>query len=204
MDRENLAACHFKPLLKRAELPDIRLYNLRHTFATLWLESGEHPKILQEILGHSRISITLDTYSHVIPTCSVKPWAALGRCSRSPHEHRCGISCGTERAGRGKRETISPCFTCKSQYFFGALGRTRTCDLLIRSHSRLGTRAGTEGQGETKQRFYNVLARLEGQGGTGRDTRLRSELRSKSWDSAAYLRAGSRRRLRERIFSAPR
>ena len=42
------------------------LYALRHTLATLWLESGEHPKILQEILGHSRISVTLDTYSHVI------------------------------------------------------------------------------------------------------------------------------------------
>jgi integrase len=65
MDRDNLAARHFKPLLKRANLPDIRLYDLRHTFATLWLESGEHPKILQEILGHSRISVTLDTYSHV-------------------------------------------------------------------------------------------------------------------------------------------
>jgi len=67
MDRDNLAARYFKPLLKRAELPNIRLYDLRHTFATLWLESGEHPKILQEILGHSRISVTLDTYSHVIP-----------------------------------------------------------------------------------------------------------------------------------------
>jgi hypothetical protein len=44
MDRDNLAARHFKPLLKRANLPDIRLYDLRHTFATLWLESGEHPK----------------------------------------------------------------------------------------------------------------------------------------------------------------
>lgn len=67
MDRDNLGARYFKPLLKRADLPDIRLYDLRHTFATLWLESGEHPKILQEILGHSRISVTLDTYSHVIP-----------------------------------------------------------------------------------------------------------------------------------------
>ncbi len=53
--------------LERAELPDIRLYDLRNTFATLWLESGAHPKILQEILGHSLISITLATYSHVAP-----------------------------------------------------------------------------------------------------------------------------------------
>jgi integrase len=53
--------------LEGAELPDIRLYDLRNTFPTLWLESGEHPKILQEILGHSRISITLATYSNVAP-----------------------------------------------------------------------------------------------------------------------------------------
>src|SRR5215218_6066685 len=59
--------------------------------------------------------------------------------------------------------------------FFGALGRTRTCDLLIRSHSPSETRADTEGQGETKQRFYQLLALLERQGGTGRDTRLRSD-----------------------------
>ena len=67
MSGNNLSRRHFKPLLKRAGLPDVRLYDLRHTFATLWLESGEHPKILQEILGHSRISVTLDTYSHVVP-----------------------------------------------------------------------------------------------------------------------------------------
>ena len=66
MNIDNLAKRSFQPLLKRAKLPDIRLYDLRHTFATLWLDSGEHPKILQEILGHSRISVTLDTYSHVI------------------------------------------------------------------------------------------------------------------------------------------
>ena len=67
MSANNLSRRHFKLLLERAGLPDVRLYDLRHTFATLWLESGEHPKILQEILGHSRISVTLDTYSHVVP-----------------------------------------------------------------------------------------------------------------------------------------
>jgi hypothetical protein len=57
----------------------------------------------------------------------------------------------------------------------GALGRTRTCDLLIRSHSPSGKRRDTGDQGETKPRCYRVLAHLEGQGGTGRDTRLRSD-----------------------------
>ena len=50
--------------------------------------------------------------------------------------------------------------------FYGALGRTRTCDLQIRSHSPSRTGVDTVRQGETKRRFYQVLALLEGQGGT--------------------------------------
>ncbi len=53
-----LAAHHrlFKPLLRRAELPEIRFHDLRHTFATLMLSVGEHPKLVQEILGHALIT----------------------------------------------------------------------------------------------------------------------------------------------------
>jgi integrase len=65
-DRSNLLGRHFKPLLKRAELPAIRLHDLRHTCATILLMAGKHPKYVQELLGHRSISITLDTYSHVI------------------------------------------------------------------------------------------------------------------------------------------
>ena len=50
-----------------AELPMIPLKNLRHTHATLALEAGVHPKVVQERLGHATIGITLDTYSHAIP-----------------------------------------------------------------------------------------------------------------------------------------
>jgi integrase len=57
----------WEPLLKRAGLPDIRFHDLRHTCATLLLTKGMHPKIVSEMLGHSSIAITLDTYSHVIP-----------------------------------------------------------------------------------------------------------------------------------------
>ena len=56
----------FLPLLWRAGLPRIRFHDLRHTCATLLLMRGVHPKIVQELLGHSSISITLDTYSHVL------------------------------------------------------------------------------------------------------------------------------------------
>ena len=57
----------FKPLLQAAELPDIRLYDLRHTCATLLLAAGDNPKIVSERLGHSTITLTMDTYSHVLP-----------------------------------------------------------------------------------------------------------------------------------------
>jgi integrase len=50
-----------------AELPMIRLHDLRHTHATLALAAGVHPKIVQERLGHANIAITLDTYSHAVP-----------------------------------------------------------------------------------------------------------------------------------------
>ena len=56
-----------KFLLKKAGLPDMRFHDLRHCAATLLLSEGVHPKIVQELLGHSNISITLDIYSHVLP-----------------------------------------------------------------------------------------------------------------------------------------
>ncbi len=58
---------HFKLLLKRVGLPDIRFHDLRHTAATLMLQQGIHPKVVQERLGHADISLTLSTYSHVLP-----------------------------------------------------------------------------------------------------------------------------------------
>jgi integrase len=67
MNAKNLTARSFKPLLKRAKLPNIRFHDLRHTFATLMLQNGEHPKVVQEMLGHATIAITMDTYSHVLP-----------------------------------------------------------------------------------------------------------------------------------------
>lgn len=92
ISERNLVRRHFKPLLVGAGLPEtIRLYDLRHTCATLllaggalvaawWdgsktrhtcatllLAGGEHPKIVSERLGHANIILTLDTYSHVLP-----------------------------------------------------------------------------------------------------------------------------------------
>jgi integrase len=64
----NLRRDSFKPILSRAGLPDIRLYDLRHTSATLLLLADENPKVVSERLGHSSVTLTLDTYSHVLPT----------------------------------------------------------------------------------------------------------------------------------------
>ena len=64
----NLQRRHFKPALVKADLPDIRLYDLRHTCATLLLLAGENPKIVSERLGHASIVLTLDTYSAVLPS----------------------------------------------------------------------------------------------------------------------------------------
>ncbi len=67
LDAGSLTNRYFRRLLKRAGLPQIRFHDLRHTFATLFLSNGTHPKIVQEMLGHASISQTMDTYSHVLP-----------------------------------------------------------------------------------------------------------------------------------------
>lgn len=66
--RSNLHRRSWKPLLKRAKLPDVPFHALRHTAATLALEAGVNPKVVQERLGHARIALTLDTYSASVPT----------------------------------------------------------------------------------------------------------------------------------------
>jgi integrase len=66
INRRNLVTRSFKPLLSRAGLPEIRFHDLRHTCATLMLCGGIHPKVVQELLGHTSVTITLDTYSHVL------------------------------------------------------------------------------------------------------------------------------------------
>jgi integrase len=57
----------FSEIARKARLWGLRLHDLRHTHATLMLQQGIHPKIVQERLGHANIAVTLDTYSHVLP-----------------------------------------------------------------------------------------------------------------------------------------
>jgi integrase len=75
----NLRQNSFKRILKRAGLPSIRVYDLRHTCATLLLLADEPAKVVSERLGHSTVTLTLDTYSHVLPTMQKRAAATMGK-----------------------------------------------------------------------------------------------------------------------------
>lgn len=68
VETRNLASRHLKPILKAAKLPEsVRLYDLRHTCATLLAAAGENPKVIAERLGHASTDMTLNRYTHVSP-----------------------------------------------------------------------------------------------------------------------------------------
>lgn len=73
----------FPRKIKQYNFNSIRFHDLRHSFATIALSNGIHAKIVQEILGHSNIKITLDTYSHVIPTIHSESMLKLEKAFKS-------------------------------------------------------------------------------------------------------------------------
>jgi integrase len=68
MDASHLISRQFRPTLRRAGLRLIRFHDLRHTFASLLIDRGEHPKYIQSQMGHSSINITMDVYGHLMET----------------------------------------------------------------------------------------------------------------------------------------
>jgi integrase len=76
----------FAPLLIKAGLPHVRFHDLRHTCATLLLSKGVHPKFVQELLGHASVAITLDTYSHMLPSMGDQTARAMQEDVLSPME----------------------------------------------------------------------------------------------------------------------
>lgn len=91
LDLKNIRTRNFARILEAAGLghykkvgdakefvPGFRVYDLRHTMATLMLANGENPKIVSERLGHASIVLTLDTYSHVLPNMQQDATARLG------------------------------------------------------------------------------------------------------------------------------
>jgi integrase len=69
----------FQRILRRAGLPPVRFHDLRHTCATLRLAAGVAIKVVQEKLGHARISTTMDLYAHVMPSSKREAAEALTR-----------------------------------------------------------------------------------------------------------------------------
>lgn len=70
--------------LQRAGLPEVRLYDARHSHATFLLDLGEHPKVAAERLGHSSTTLFMETYSHVIPSMQAQTVARMEQALASP------------------------------------------------------------------------------------------------------------------------
>jgi len=66
IDHNNLVKRHFEPALEAAKLPKIRFHDLRHTYASLLIEQGENIKYIQNQLGHSNPTVTLNIYAHLM------------------------------------------------------------------------------------------------------------------------------------------
>jgi hypothetical protein len=95
LDERNVRR-EFKELLKEAELPPMRIHDLRHTTATLLLAQGVSPRVVMETLGHSQISLTMDTYTYVLP--SLQREAA----ERMQDAIGCQIGCQAEANASGE------------------------------------------------------------------------------------------------------
>ena len=67
----------YKEVLKETGLPSMRFHDLRHSAATPLLAIGVHVKVVLELLGHSNIQITLNTYSHILPSLHEKAMVDL-------------------------------------------------------------------------------------------------------------------------------
>ncbi len=88
----------FQHLATEAELPPIRLHDLRHGAATLALAAGADMKVVQEMLGHSSITITSDTYTSVLPEVPKKAAEDAARLVPRQDRRTAGLTCGQQGA----------------------------------------------------------------------------------------------------------
>jgi integrase len=79
----------FHQLVRHAGLPPgVRVYDLRHGWATAALRAGVHPKLVQEVMRHSSYTTTADTYSHVLPAHSAEAVSRVAQLFRQPKDGR--------------------------------------------------------------------------------------------------------------------
>jgi len=84
LNPSNLRNRSFKRIKARSGVrEELRFHDLRHTFATMLLSAGVHAKVVSEMLGHASITITLDTYSHVVPDVQDSAAQAMEAASRT-------------------------------------------------------------------------------------------------------------------------
>ena len=107
----------FSKVAKKSGLPYLRLHDLRHIHATMLLQTGTHPRVVQERLGHSSIATTLDIYSHTIPGMQKAAAESLDRLL--PKTVEIG---NVGKMSAEKKDLASRPY------------RSRTCDTLIKSH----------------------------------------------------------------------
>ena len=86
LDGDNMISRPFARLLEHGGLPAMRFHDLRHSCASLLLAQGVAPRVVMETLGHSRIAVALDTYTHVLPALQREAADAMDRALRLARE----------------------------------------------------------------------------------------------------------------------
>jgi hypothetical protein len=102
--RPDVFSASFAKAIRRLNIRQMRFHDLRHSHAAHLLRAGVHPKVVSERLGHSRVGITLDTYSHVLPACRRTLFNELMRCCPKRELQRRPCKCAFQHLDHRKNK----------------------------------------------------------------------------------------------------